>query len=167
MVGVTSIQIRESLSELREQLRQAKTPTTKQRLQVLYWLQQENPPSIKTIAQSIGKHRNTVQTWLSMYRNGGLESMLKIKRSPGRVRVIPQWAENALAQRLESPENGFASYGQVQQWLRETLAVEAEYHAVYQMTRYRLKAKLKVPRPQHKKQNRTQREAFKKTLSRT
>jgi predicted transcriptional regulator len=99
MVGVTSIQIQESLSELREQLRQAKTSATKQRLQVLYWLQQEKPPTITTIAQSIGKHRNTVQTWLSMYRNGGLESMLKIKRSRGRVRVIPQWAENALAKR--------------------------------------------------------------------
>jgi hypothetical protein len=45
--------------------------------------------------------------------------------------------------------------------------VEAEYHAVYQMTRYRLKAKLKVPRPQNSKQDPQQLEAFKKTLSPT
>ncbi len=76
--------------------------------------------------------------------------------------MIPQWAEVALAKRLEEPEHGFHSYGEVQQWLAETLGVEAEYHAVYQMTRYRLKAKLKAPRPEHIKQNPQQREAFKK-----
>jgi hypothetical protein len=50
----------------------------------------------------------------------------------------------------------------VQQWLSKTLGVEAEYHAVYQMTRYRLKAKLKVARPENNKQQQCQREAFKK-----
>jgi hypothetical protein len=45
--------------------------------------------------------------------------------------------------------------------------VEAEYHAVYQMTRYRLKAKLKVARPQNCQQDSEQREAFKKTLQTT
>lgn len=164
MVGVTSIQIQESLDDLTEQLRQTKTPKTKERLQVLYWLKQENAPSITTIAQAIGKHRSTIQTWLSMYRDGGVESMLEIKKSPGGVRVIPQWAENALAKKLQDPNHGFQSYGEVQQWLAEKLGVSAKYHAVYQMTRIRLKAKLKVPRPQHHKQDREQREAFKKTL---
>jgi hypothetical protein len=50
----------------------------------------------------------------------------------------------------------------VQEWLSQTLGVEAEYHAVYQMTRYRLKAKLKVVRPQYYKQDREQSLAFKK-----
>jgi hypothetical protein len=81
--------------------------------------------------------------------------------------VIPQWAEAALAKRLEQEDEGFRSYGEVQEWLRETLGIEAEYHAVYQMTRYRLKAKLKVVRPQHRKQVPEQREAFKKTLPMT
>jgi len=83
------------------------------------------------------------------------------------IRVIPQWAEAALAKRLEEPGQGFESYGAVQQWLAQTLGVEAEYHAVYQMTRYRLQAKLKVPRPQHKKQKPQQRESFKKNLQMT
>jgi hypothetical protein len=61
--------------------------------------------------------------------------------------VIPLWAETALAKRVQEPSNGFDSYGAVQQWLLETLGVDAQYHAVYQMTRYRLKAKLKVARP--------------------
>jgi hypothetical protein len=90
--------------------------------------------------------------------------MLAIKKSLGGVRVIPQWAEEALAKRLQDPNHGFSSYGEVQQWLAQTLGIEAQDHAVYQMTHYRLKAKLKVARPQNSRQNLQQREAFKKTL---
>lgn len=163
MAGVTSVEVKESLEELAAQLQQAKTPKEKERLQVLYWLKQDNPPSISTIAKAIGKHRNTLQTWLMMYRSGGVEAMLEVKKSPGGVRVIPQWAEAALAKRLQDPDHGFVSYGAVQHWLSETLGIEAEYHAVYQMTRDRLGAKLKVARPQHCKQDPAQREAFQQT----
>lgn len=164
MTGVTSIEVQEPLDDLAAQLRQATTPIAKERLQLLYWLKQDTAPSISAIAKAIGKHRNTLQRWLLLYRDGGIEAMLEIKRSSGRMPVIPKWAEAALAKRLQESEHGFASYGEVQQWLADTLGIEAEYHAVYQMTRYRLKAKLKVARPQNSKQNREQREALKKTL---
>jgi transposase len=167
MAGVTSIEVKESVDELIQQLRQVKEPTAKERWQVLYWLKQEKAPTLSAIAKAIGKHRNTVGSWLLKYRDGGVEAMLEVKKAPGGVRVIPQWAEDALAKRLEDPKEGFASYGEVQQWLAQTLGVEAQYHAVYQMTRYRLKAKLKVARPQNNKQNLQQREAFQKTLPRT
>jgi transposase len=167
MAGVTSIEVKESLDELIQQLQQVETPTDKERLQVLYWLKQERPPSIGAIAKAIGKHRNTVGRWLWKYREGGVSAMLERQPLSGGVRKIPQWAEAALAKRLKDPEHGFASYGAVQQWLAEELGVEAEYHAVYQMTRYRLQAKLKVARPQNIKQNSEQRESFKKTLQMT
>ncbi|MGH2415458.1 MAG: helix-turn-helix domain-containing protein [Microcystaceae cyanobacterium] len=167
MAGVTSIEVKESLDELVQQLQQVETSTDKERLQVLYWLKQEKAPSIGAIAKALGKHRNTVGTWLLKYREGGVRAMLERKPSPGGVRKIPQWAEKALAKRLEDPEHGFASYGAVQQWLAEQMGIEAEYHAVYQMTRYRLKAKLKVVRPQNSKQCQEQRESFKKTLPMT
>ena len=89
MVGITSIEVKESLEDLTEQLRQAETPTAKERLQVLYWLRQDTAPSISAIAKAVGKHRLAVQTWLSKYREGGVEVMLEFKKSPGGVRVIP------------------------------------------------------------------------------
>lgn len=164
MAGVSSIEVRESLEQLTQLLCQVKTSSAKERLQVLYWLKQENAPSISAIAKAIGKHRNTLQTWLAMYRDGGVEAMLEIKKSPGGVRSIPQWAEDALARRLQDQRHGFKSYYEVQQWLAETLGVKAKYHAVYQMTHYRLRAKLKVARPRHYKQDNEQLEVFKKTL---
>ena len=107
--------MQESLEDLAEQLRQVETPTAKERLQVLYWLKQDKAPSISAIAQAVGKHRNTVQTWLSNYREGGVPAMLTVKKPPGGVRVMPQWAETALAKRLQE-SHGFQSYGAVQQW---------------------------------------------------
>lgn len=83
MVIVTSIvEVKESLDDLAEQLPQAETQTVKERLQALYWLK-ENAPSISAIAKAIGKHRNALQTWLSMYRDGGVEAMMEIKQSLG------------------------------------------------------------------------------------
>lgn len=168
MTGVTSIVVQESLEELSAHLRQTTVAIHKERLQMLYWLKQDNAPSIISIAQALGRHRGTLQTWLARYRDHGLCSLLEIKHPPGGGnRVIPQWAEAALAKRLADPGHGFSSYGAVQQWLAESLGVEATYHAVYHLTHYRLKAKLKVPRPQHHKQNKQQRESFKQTLAMT
>jgi transposase len=169
MAGVTATIVKESLEEIAARLRQTSQPQiVKERLQMLYWLKQEKAPSISNIAKAIGRHRGTLQEWLRIYREEGLPGLEMVKSSPGGGRrLIPLWAEAALAKRLQESENGFASYGAVQQWLSESLGVEAEYHAVYQMTRYRLNAKLKVARPQHYKQNQQQRAAFKKTLQTT
>lgn len=49
MVGVTSIEVKESLDDLIQRLRQAETATAKERLQVLYWLKQENAPTISAM----------------------------------------------------------------------------------------------------------------------
>jgi transposase len=166
MAGVTSVDVKESIESLATQLRAEQDARRKERLQVLYWLKQENAPSISAIAKAIGRHRGTVQEWLATYREQGLEAMLAIKKSTGGSRVIPVWAEARLARRLEESD-GFKSYAQVQGWLEQTLGVEADYHTVYQMTRYRLKAKLKVPRPQNSKQDPQQREEFKKNLQTT
>lgn len=150
------------------QLRQADTSIAKERLQVLYWLKQEKASSVCAIARAISKHRNKVQTRFSMYRNGGIEAMLEIKKSPGGVRVIPLWTQEAKAQAVARPQPRVrAAMVKCSSTLAETLGIEAEYHAVYQMTRYRLKAKLKVARPQNTKQDPEQREALKKTWQTT
>ena len=83
MAGITSIKVKESLEDLAVQLQKAKTLKARERLQVLYWLKQDNPPNILMIAKAIGKHRNTLQTWLKMYRTGGFEAMWEMKQSPG------------------------------------------------------------------------------------
>ncbi len=119
--------------------------------------------SISVIAKVIGRHRSSVQEWLSQYHEGGLERFLSLGASTGRPSAIPAWAVESLKKRLDEPEGGFGSYTQVQQWLSETLNVEAEYATVHHLVRYRLGAKLKAARPVHAKQDPEVREDFKQT----
>lgn len=162
MVGVTRIEIRETAVELEALIQQQSSPNLKERLQVLYLLKRPNAMSISEIAKVIGRNRGSVQRWLSQYRNGGLASLLETRQSPGRPQVIPNWAVESLKRRLDDPETGFGSY-MLQQWLSETLNVQAEYATVHHLVRYRLGAKLKAARPVHAQQNPEALEAFKQT----
>jgi putative transposase len=47
---------------------------------------------------------------------------------------------------------GFSSYKEVHQWLTTCCEVPVAYRTVHQRTKYRLKGKLKVPRPVIEKQ---------------
>jgi transposase len=162
MAGVTHINIQESVEELESLVRQQSNPRLKERLQALYMIKNQDM-SVCAIAKILGKHRSTVQRWLADYRETGIERMLEFGVSPGRTRVIPSWAVESLNKRLEEAEIGFAGYKQIQQWLGSVLGVEAEYGTVHHLVRYELKAKLKVPRPRNRKQDKQKLEAFKKT----
>lgn len=167
MAGVTRVEVRETAAELADLIQKQSNPKLQERLQVLYLLKLPEPMSISVIAKVIGRHRGSVQEWLSQYRSGGLETLLQIGQSTGRPRAIPEWAVASLKQRLDDPEGGFGSYTQVQQWLSETLNIEAEYGTVHHLVRYRLGAKLKAARPVHAKQDPAAREGFQQTLAMT
>lgn len=167
MAGVSRIEIRETAVELEALIQEQSNPNLKERLQVLYLLKRPNAMSISEIAKVIGRNRGSVQRWLSQYRSNGLTSLLETRQSPGRPQVIPNWAVESLKRRLDDPETGFGSYTQVQQWLSETLNVQAEYATVHHLVRYRLGAKLKAARPVHTKQNPEALEAFKQTSATT
>jgi transposase len=144
MVGVTQIEVRETAAELEELIQKQTNPKLKERLQILYLLQLPDAMSISVVAKVIGRHRGSVQEWLSQYRTGGLEQFLSIGQSTERPRAIPAQAVESLKKRLDDPEGGFGSYTQVQLWLSETLNVEAEYATVHHLVRYRLGAKLSI-----------------------
>lgn len=168
MAGITHIEIKESVEELEALVRQEKNARLKERVQALYLIkaQQLNvcaQLAAEGIAKTLGRHRGTVQRWLADYRNRGIEAVVEFGTSPGRTRIIPNWAVSSLKKQLEQPEGGFQRYTQIQHWLDTVLGVQAEYATVHYLTRYRLKAKLKVPRPRSQKQDLEKLEAFKKT----
>lgn len=164
MSGVYKLEIIESAQELQKQMHQQKNSQCKERIQVLYLLKSQQAKTVSQAAQLIGRHRATVQEWLSLYRQGGIERLLEIKPRQGRQPIIPAWAVKALEKKLQEPE-GFKSYYHIQQWLSETLGVYASYFVVYRLVRYQLKAKLKVPRPVNIKQDEERFEQFKVSLA--
>jgi transposase len=166
MVGVTRLKVQETAAELEALLQKQSNPMLKERLQVLYLLQLPEAMSVSAVAKVIGRHRSSVQRWLSVYGDGELDRLLEVRQSRGRPRVIPEWAVTRLQKRL-SQAAGFGSYLQVQQWLSATLDVDAEYATVHHLVRYRLGAKLKVARPVHLQQDPEARAAFEQTSATT
>ncbi len=163
MTGVVHIDIQESVEELEGLVGQQKNARLKERIQALYLIKGQEM-SVSAIAKILGKHRGTVHRWLADYREGGIEAVVEFGTSSGRKRAIPDWAVSSLKKQLEEPEGGFQRYTQIQHWLDITLGVQAEYATVHHLARYTLKAKLKVPRPRNRKQDKEKLEAFKKTL---
>lgn len=144
-------EIGESLESLQELLAKTKDPPRKRRIHLLVLIRSGQVRSRDAAARHLGVHRNSVGEWLAAYEAGGLEQMLEIGKTgpkPGQ-KVLSAAVLAALKERLQG--EGFASYGEVQQWLQREFGSEHPYGTVYGLVRFRLGAKLKRARPRHVK----------------
>jgi transposase len=156
------IVIEESVEFLEKQLKQARTASQKERLQILWWLKTGQVTQHQELANRLGRDTSTVTRWLQKYRRGGLLQLLEVKKAPGQAPQLTPSALAGLKQRLETGA-GFKSYGEIVEWLKAEYSLELTYATVYSWVHYRLKAKLKVPRPHSAKQDVAAVEQFKKT----
>jgi putative transposase len=65
MSGVVRIEIRETTEELKTLMGQEKDVLRYEKLQILYWLKTKTVDSVLSAAVQLGKHRTTIQRWLS------------------------------------------------------------------------------------------------------
>lgn len=166
MAGVTKVEIAESVEELHELLRKQKTVSSRERIQALYLLKKGQVKTIQDVAVVLGRARVTVQRWLKDYSQSGINSLLSTKKSTGRPPIIKLQAREQLDRELEQPE-GFKSYEEIRTWLKAVEGVEASYKVVHDTVRYRMKAKLKVPRAVGIKHNEEAESEFKKNCHNT
>ncbi|WP_414573602.1 helix-turn-helix domain-containing protein [Nostoc sp. CCY 9925] len=141
------IEIAESEEELKKLLQTARLGNQKEKLQMLWWLKSGQVKEQQEIGKRLAKDTSTVTRWLQKYRSGGLDELLEIKKAPGAKRKIHDIAIAALEEELKTGK-GFSSYGAIVEWLKLQHGLDIEYATVYAWVRYRLCAKLKVPRPQ-------------------
>ena len=130
---------------------------------MLSWLKNGEVKTCKELVKRLNRGHATITRWLKKYKQGGLQGLLEVKYAPGKETIFPRSAIASLEQRLQQPE-GFKSYGEVQQWLKTEFGVIAAYKTVHKLLRYKLKAKLKVPRPRSIKQHPSAQEVFKHYL---
>lgn len=165
MSGVLKIEIIESVETLKSLLKQEKNPQKRERIQALYWLKTNLVESIGHLSSLNGKHRTTVSRWLRSYRKGGLSQLLDIYKTSGRKTIIPPKIQQALINELQEKE-GFSSYKEIQMWLYTVHDLEVSYKVVHDTVRYRLQAKLKVPRRSNIKKDAEAEVEFKKKFQR-
>lgn len=159
-----SLTICETSEELQHRLHSTPSPHSYERLLMLWWLKSQQVSSREEIATRLSRSVQTISRWLGLYRQGGLEGLLEVKTAPGQPPAVTESVLEALLQQLESPE-GFTSYKAIQKWLEEEFELQLAYTTVHQLVRYRLKAKLKRPRPYSNKQDEKELNQFKKTLA--
>ena len=155
------VEIAESEEYLHKSLRYARTPIEKEKLQMLWWLKSGQVLQHKQLSERLGRNGSTITRWLQVYRQGGLPALLEVKKAPGKRPSIEGEMLAALWERLET-ESGFQSYREIYEWLVAEWNYQGTYTTVHKTVRYRLKAKLKVPRPQSTKQDKEVVSHFKK-----
>lgn len=166
MVGVTKVEIFESVEELHELLLKQKTASSRERIQALYLLKMGQVKAIQDVAVVVGRERVTVHRWLKTYTESGINGLLATKKSTGRPPIINIEALEQLSKELEQPE-GFKSYKEIRTWLKAVEGIEASYKVVHDTVRYRMKAKLKIPRAVGVKYNPEAETEFKKNCHNT
>jgi len=138
--------IEATVSELKIIMQRQRTITNRQKVQALYLLKSGSSQSITDVAELLGVHRITVQRWLKQYSNGGLSELLKLRRSTGRPRVIPQEVIAGISTKISEETCEFKSYKEIAGWVEDNYQVSVKYQTLHKQLRYRMKAKLKVPR---------------------
>jgi len=135
--------IAESAESLEKQLKNSRTASQKERLQMLWWIKTGQITKHQTLAQLLGRNGSTVTRWLQKYRQGGLSELLAVKKAPGKSRHLTSEALTGLQERLKKGP-GFNSYGEIVEWLKVNYQLDLRYATVYHWVHYRLKGKLKV-----------------------
>jgi putative transposase len=157
--------IQETPSELKKLQTQQKELSKFRKMQGLYLLKTGEVKTVTHLADYLGVHRVTIQKWLKSYRQQGVSGLLSEPEDQGgRPKQLEDSAIAHLQQRLSQKEKGFRSYGEIQKWLEDNYQILLNYKTLYHLVRYKLKAKLKVPRRSAAKKNEEEAEAFKKKL---
>lgn len=145
------LDIAETAEYLETSLKQAKSGARKERLQMLWWIKTGQINQRQELSQRLSRSPATITRWLAAYRRGGLSALLAQKKAPGASPKIQGETLEKLKQQLAS-EEGFSSYGAIVEWLKHECGLDLKYDTVNRFVREKLKAKLKVPRPQSLKQ---------------
>lgn len=157
------LEILESVEYLEKSLGNARTASQSQKLLLLWWVKSGQVRQHQEVSHRLGRSPSTITRWLQQYRQGGLSELLESKQSSGKPAVIEAEMLQRLQERLQSKE-GFKSYGEIQQWLQQEFNQNVKYKTVHKTVRYRLGAKLEVPRPRSQKQDKQAVGLFKKTF---
>jgi transposase len=138
--------IEDTVTELKIIMSQQRTVSNRQKVQALYLLKSGLSQRITNVAEVLGVHRITIQRWFKQYSEGGLSSLLKLGQSTGRSRAISSEIIAGTSTKINEGSCEFKSYKEITTWVEENYQVSVKYQTLHKEIRYRMKAKLKVPR---------------------
>lgn len=133
----------------------------KERLQSIK-LGLENKLTNKEIAQTLGRHVDSINNWFNLFREGGIQKLLSKDKGNGPEMLLNEEQMNALKQGLQ--EGRWRTGPQAYRWLSETYGISFHPNSIYKYLK-KLGGRLKVARPSHKKKNLNKVAEFKEQLT--
>ncbi len=148
-------------SEIGKRHRAEKTGWKKERLLAIKLLL-EGELDIAAVAHLVGRHRNSINDWIKLFRNSGIEALLKRGEGSGRKGKMTDEAKTELTEKLKAGE--FRTAGQAEAWPKEKHHIEFGSNSIYYQLG-KLGGRLKVARPSHLKKDEEVASAFTITLA--
>jgi transposase len=99
-----------------------------------------------------------------MYLQGGIEALLQENRGGHKKAAITDKVHQTLSKRLNNPKEGFRSFIEIQQWLKQEFGIEMQYHAVNKYVKRKFGGRLKVSRKSHVGKSPADEAVFKKPV---
>lgn len=82
------VEIKESQEELETDVKYTAEASSKERLQMLYWLKTGQVTSRRSLAERLGRDAATITRWLKKYKDGGYKGLLEVKQAPGKEPIV-------------------------------------------------------------------------------
>lgn len=163
MAHPLQLKIKEPLSVLKR-LRRQHPQHIRSRLQMLILLKEGKASGKRGLADALGVNHNSVQTWRTAYKKGGLTALLKFERGGYKPSIITPDAHRAIEKRLKNPMEAFSGFEQLRRWIDEHYIPHINYHTVNKYVKRHFGAKLKAARKSHIQKDEQAVEEFKKNF---
>ena len=165
MANALSINVKESLEELKLLLKRSPAHHSSKIRMLMEIIKSDVPLSKNELADRIGVNQNSIQTWRTKYKNGGITELLKDGRIGFKPSIISASAHKKIGIKLNAAEATFTSYKQLHEWVEKNLIEGVNYNSLRHYVKRHFGAKLKVPRKSHIRKDKEAVATFKKTLN--
>lgn len=166
MSAPKTFKIKQSESELKKIMKNS-TPMIAKRIHSLLVFKRNEATGIskRLVAAEIGVDHNSVQTWRTLYIQGGIKMLMSHSNIGYKPSKITDEQELALKEQLNNPLNGMAGFIELLDWFNKSFKTDLNYKTFHGFVVRKYKAKIKVARKSHIKKDAQAVETFKKTSS--
>jgi transposase len=165
MASPKSVQVKESLKEL-NQLLKTSPKLVIPRVRMLIEIKKHETTggiSKRNLADMIGVNHNSIQTWRTLYSEGGISKLTHYVKNEGRPTILSKEEHRAIEEKLNDSKNGLRGYVELLDWVENTFKKEIKYNTLLKYTNREFGASVKVARKSHVNKDIEAVATFKKT----
>lgn len=164
MSSPKQIVVKETVAQLRN-LQKAAIPMIANRIRVIIEFKKHEQTGIskRAVSDIVGVNHNSVQTWRSLYEQGGIEAILSYEKREGRPSGFTREEHEKMEMKLKDPKNGLRGYIELVDWAEQEFKKTFKYNTVLKYSMRHFGSKIKVARKSHVKKDDEAVSTFKKT----